>query len=699
METRHLSSVVFVALVAVALAATAGVAQANSGSVDDVDMINREDADGDGYISSFQVRVDADTDFDGFGIGKGNPILIVDVRTNHGMHRSVVRDEGVGRDQSGTWIYDIDGSDVKDLVKTSGPTEVYSIIVRMYDENKGPGIFGINDPVDDLGLVVSDNNRLENPGQDQMGTLRIESNPGNTEVRIDGDLEGETPLDVELPVDVGKREGRMTVKVNKEGYEPASRSGRIAPPDTYSFNLNEIQKPIVVSSNPSDATVYVDGNRVGKTPWTGDYWVQDSLDIRVEKSGYPDRTREDVSPEASIHFDLTSDDSSSDGSSGGSSGGGVLQDPVLQDPQIQDLYVPELDRLPELQSFITANFTHSPAKALTGQNVEFNASNSFSLGMSIDSYSWDFDDGSTASGRVVTHSFSDDGSYDVELEIRSPNGNTSTETKSIRVENEVPNARFTPSKFRVNVSESVEFDASSSNDPDGNLAGYSWSLGDGSSRSGQTVTHSYGSTGTYTVELTVTDDDGETDKANTQIEVLRPPTAAFTVSGSQASVGESVQFDASGSNDPDGSITAYQWDFGDGSFAGGQTTSHTYNSTGTYTVELGIQDDDARTDVTTRQIQVTSAGSEGDDGSGGGDTESSDFGGTDEGDSDDESSDTGSGDDDGTTDSSDTQTSEDQANEDHPDDSQTGDDQSEEDQSGEDQGIVEAIIDSILDFF
>lgn len=58
---------------------------------------------------------------------------------------------------------------------------------------------------------------------------------------------------------------------------------------------------------------------------------------------------------------------------------------------------------------------------------------------------------------------------------------------------------------------SCEFDAELSVDRDGSIPGYDWALGDGSTATGQTVSHTYDQDGDYTVTLTVTDDDGATD--------------------------------------------------------------------------------------------------------------------------------------------------------------------------------------------
>ena len=77
------------------------------------------------------------------------------------------------------------------------------------------------------------------------------------------------------------------------------------------------------------------------------------------------------------------------------------------------------------------------------------------------------------------------------------------------------------------------------------------------------------------------------------------PVATFTESASTVQTSEIINFDASGSYDPDGTIVSYEWDFGDGDTATGVTTSHAYSSAGMYTVTLTVTDDDGNTDTAT----------------------------------------------------------------------------------------------------
>lgn len=86
------------------------------------------------------------------------------------------------------------------------------------------------------------------------------------------------------------------------------------------------------------------------------------------------------------------------------------------------------------------------------------------------------------------------------------------------------------------------------------------------------------------------------------------PTASFTYSCTDLA----CDFDASGSSDSDGSITSYDWTFGDGASGSGVTESHTYGSDGTYTVTLTVTDDDGATNSTSQSVTVSASSGGGD---------------------------------------------------------------------------------------
>lgn len=87
-----------------------------------------------------------------------------------------------------------------------------------------------------------------------------------------------------------------------------------------------------------------------------------------------------------------------------------------------------------------------------------------------------------------------------------------------------------------------------------------------------------------------------------------PPSASFTLNPSMGDAPLQVTFDASGSSDSDGSITAYDWSFGDGQDASGVTASYTYTSAGSYRVSLTVTDDSGMTDSTSSTVTVNEPG-------------------------------------------------------------------------------------------
>jgi PKD repeat protein len=85
-----------------------------------------------------------------------------------------------------------------------------------------------------------------------------------------------------------------------------------------------------------------------------------------------------------------------------------------------------------------------------------------------------------------------------------------------------------------------------------------------------------------------------------------PPAASFSHSPSEPAASETVNFDGSGSSDPDGTIESYEWDFtNDGTIdATGSTASHVYGAAGSYTAALTVTDDDGATDTATQTVTV-----------------------------------------------------------------------------------------------
>lgn len=143
----------------------------------------------------------------------------------------------------------------------------------------------------------------------------------------------------------------------------------------------------------------------------------------------------------------------------------------------------------------------------------------------------------------------------------------------------------------------VQFSSTGSSDPDGGQLTYSWNFGDGTSGSTEAnPMHTYNNLGTYTATLTVRDPSNLSASKSTTITAQNlPPVANFTSSVPSNNIPATVTFDASSSSDPDGTITSYAWDFGDGSQGSGVATSHTYTTAGTRAVRLTVTDNSGQT--------------------------------------------------------------------------------------------------------
>ncbi|WP_116449740.1 PKD domain-containing protein [Blastococcus litoris] len=84
-----------------------------------------------------------------------------------------------------------------------------------------------------------------------------------------------------------------------------------------------------------------------------------------------------------------------------------------------------------------------------------------------------------------------------------------------------------------------------------------------------------------------------------------PPNAAPTAAFTSTTSGLTATFDARGSSDPDGPISSYAWDFGDGTTGTGAQPQHPYAAAGTYDVTLSVTDGGGLTDQETGQVTVT----------------------------------------------------------------------------------------------
>jgi PKD repeat protein len=247
-----------------------------------------------------------------------------------------------------------------------------------------------------------------------------------------------------------------------------------------------------------------------------------------------------------------------------------------------------------------------------GQSVSFDGSNSDDAedGNSL-TYSWNFGDGTTGSGMTTSHTYNTPGNYTVTLTVTDSDSNQDSDQCVITVldTNTAPVAAA-GSDQTVDVGQVVDFDGTGSYDTDGVILSYFWVFGDGTTGSGAQPSHIYGLEGSYTVTLTVTDDDGAQDSDSLTVTVNPTPNIPPVADAGEDQVvnrDDTVEFDGSGSKDDDGSIVSYSWDFGDGSTGSGESTTHSYTTSGAYTVTLTVTDNEGALDSDTMTVLVRGA--------------------------------------------------------------------------------------------
>jgi len=157
----------------------------------------------------------------------------------------------------------------------------------------------------------------------------------------------------------------------------------------------------------------------------------------------------------------------------------------------------------------------------TGANVSFSIDTS-SLGGVITDYSWSFGDGTpVVKGDAVAHAYADNGTFNATLTL-TYKGQIASSKLEIKVQNRAPKANITIGSVAPYYSNKpITFSGASSGDDDGTIKNWTWDFGDNSTDNTSTVIHSYIKPGTFTVKLTVIDNDGATGATTINIEIVQ----------------------------------------------------------------------------------------------------------------------------------------------------------------------------------
>ncbi len=212
---------------------------------------------------------------------------------------------------------------------------------------------------------------------------------------------------------------------------------------------------------------------------------------------------------------------------------------------------------------------------------------------------WNFGDGYSSGGENPVHTYAYGGVYSVQLTVQYPDGVSSSHIKEGYIQAyPLPlDANFSAVPQSGQAPLTVQF-----SDRSTGAMVWLWDFGDGSQSMIPNPSHTFTGPGTYPVTLKVSNEMGETDTYNMEIQVSssEPLSAEFIGSPRSGVVPLTVQFtDQSG-----GEIISRAWDFGDGTGDSVKDPCHSYNQAGTYPVSLTIWDIHGNTDSETKSQYI-----------------------------------------------------------------------------------------------
>lgn len=245
----------------------------------------------------------------------------------------------------------------------------------------------------------------------------------------------------------------------------------------------------------------------------------------------------------------------------------------------------------------------SPASPLIGQAVTLSAVGATDPAGRPLSFTWSFGDGTTGVGQSVIHTYPTAASLGVKLTVDDGRATASaTATIAVRALS-APSPGSIVGPAQVAVGAAVSLSAQGAGDPDGRPLTFLWNFGDSTTASGQSVTHTYASTGKFVITLTV--DDGKlTASTTTNVSVNSAPVIGGIIGPSTALANVVQSFAPEAASDPQGLPLTFSWSLGDGTTANGQNVLHAYSTVGTFTLVLTISNGTSSSSVS-RAVTVT----------------------------------------------------------------------------------------------
>ena len=244
-----------------------------------------------------------------------------------------------------------------------------------------------------------------------------------------------------------------------------------------------------------------------------------------------------------------------------------------------------------------ANFSYSYSNntPCLGSTVNFLNTSTTNDGV-IESYNWDFGDGTTSTEENPSHDFSLAGNYAVSLSVTNTGGCDSLLMQSVLI-NSIPTINFSFTEVCLGL-ETQFYDTNFINV--GSTESWLYNFDDGATSEQSNPIHSYTIAGDYLVNFSIIDTNGCTNDITHSVEVFESPQAGFSFD----TVCQYLPTHFIDESTPQGATDSWAWDFGDSEFSILQNPNHTYTHSGYYSVSLIVSSDNNCHDTIDREVWI-----------------------------------------------------------------------------------------------
>jgi PKD repeat protein len=270
---------------------------------------------------------------------------------------------------------------------------------------------------------------------------------------------------------------------------------------------------------------------------------------------------------------------------------------------------------------VSAVMSAAPSTGVAPLLVSFDGSRWTTPNGSITSWAWSFGDGAFGTGPLLTHLYTNPGTYAASLTVTDSTGASSVATTSIVANPSPPAAPSGLTASQSGFLVQLTWQDNSSNETVfyiercqgvgcidfGSFIATQWpdvpSYTDYSAVTGQT----------YRYRVRAYNSGGYSAYSNIASILVgaanQPPTAVISAVPTTGVAPLSVVFNGSGSSDPDGTIATWAWSFGDGTSGSGPTITHVYTAAGFYIANLTVTDNAGASSTASATISVTTGSS------------------------------------------------------------------------------------------